>query len=265
MHVVALTRLTAAFEADQKELASWISLSPYDFGLRVRAGLPALLGGFATMQEAESLVTKLRARGYGAVRSDSKDVAGSSEQRVPRDFHLTGGVLAGVDHAGKAFQLQLRDVVALIRATSILTIESNTTVEKSQFAIGRALATGGVVMKKKVAQTNSATSEEREQVLYLFGQSGQHPLLFRETRLHYQGLGAALKPVASQNFATLIQLLRAAAPHAFYDERFLKQKRKASSFSISAVGKDLSVASSNTDDTDLAAHLLVLAHDQNQL
>lgn len=265
MHVVALTRLTSAFEGDLKEMAAWVSLTPYDFGLRVRAGLPTLLGGFSTMQEAESLVAKLRKRGYGAVHCDSKDAAGASEQCVPRDFQFGAGVLTGTDQEGKAFKLQLRDVTALIRAINILAVESSTTTEKSQFAIGRALATGGVVMKKKVEQTRSATSEEREQVLYVFASGESHPLLFRETRLHYQGLGASLKPVASQNFVTLIEILRAAAPHAFYDERFLKQKRKVGVSSISAVGKNLSVASSNTNDTDLAAYLLVLARDQGQL
>jgi len=265
MHVVALTRLAATFEGDLKELAAWISLAPYDFGLRARAGLPALLGSFSNQEEADALVAKLRQRGYGAVSCDGADVPGASQQSVPRDFQITGAALTGVDHAGKEFELPLRDVVALIRATAVVAIETSTTTEKKQFAIGRALATGGLMMKKKVEQTSSSTSEQREQVLYVFERSGSHPLLFQETQLHYQGLGAALKPVASQNFLTLIEMLRTSAPQAFFDDRFLKQKRKVGISAISAVGKDLSVASSNSNDNDLGAYLLLLAHEQGQL
>ena len=120
-------------------------------------------------------------------------------------------------------------------------------------------------MKKKVEVASSATSEDRESVLYLFTRSQPEPLLFRETHLHYQGLGAALKPVSSQNFLTLVQLLRAGAPRALYDERFLKQKRKVGISSVVAVGKDTSISSSNANDNDLAAYLLVLALEEGQL
>jgi len=265
MHWVALTRLTAAFEGDAPLLASWLSLAPYDFLMRARSGLPALIGAFAEAAPANDLVAKLRARGYGAVVCQSADVPGANRQIHVREFQFSTDNLSGLDDAARPFDIRLSQVVALIRATSIVASESNTTTQTSKFALGRALATGGLMMKKKVEVASSATSEDRESVLYLFTRSQPEPLLFRETHLHYQGLGAALKPVSSQNFLTLVQLLRAGAPRALYDERFLKQKRKVGISAVVAVGKDTSISSSNASDNDLAAYLLVLALEEGQL
>jgi hypothetical protein len=207
----------------------------------------------------------LRDRGYGAVACETATVASGRQQIVPREFRFNDGVLSGVDDTGKPFELALSQVVALIRATSIATVENNTTTQTKQLALGRALVTGGLVMSKKVEHTSTSTHEAREQVLYLFINSGLRPLCFKETMLRYQGLGAAIKPTVSQNFATLVETLRANAPEALYDDRFLKQKRKVGIASISAGFKDFSVSSSNVNDNDLGAHLLLLAHAQGQL
>jgi hypothetical protein len=89
--------------------------------------------------------------------------------------------------------------------------------------------------------------------------------VFRESVLRYQGLGPHLKSVTAQNFATLIELLRERAPHALYDQRMLTQKRKVGVTSFAGLATDRRVESSNASENELAATLIVLAHEQGQL
>jgi hypothetical protein len=182
-----------------------------------------------------------------------------------REFEFGDRALRGRDDLTRNFELPYAEIAALIRAAQISTLDSTVTTVEKKLNVGRALMTGGLMMNKKVEKTTHSASEEREQVLYAFPRGTHTPLVFRESVLRYQGLGPHLKSVTAQNFATLIELLRERAPHALYDQRMLTQKRKVGVTSFAGLATDRRVESSNASENELAATLIVLAHEQGQL
>lgn len=118
-------------------------------------------------------------------------------------------------------RLPYADISGLLRAT--LRKEETTTREEKErkFRPGMALATGGLVISKTTTRQVVTHTSSREQVLYLFRQSGGTPWIVREQRTRYAGLGVDLSPTSLENFRTATARLRERAPSALYDERLL--------------------------------------------
>jgi hypothetical protein len=88
---------------------------------------------------------------------------------------------------------------------------------------------------RELAQPNSrrrvpAEEEERtvrkqvsEQLLFVMPQGDALPWVISETETHYLGLGNAMQATAAQNFAFIINYLRASASESMYDARFSEQ------------------------------------------
>ncbi len=265
MHVVALTRWGAAMDGELPVLAVWLGVTAYDLRLRLAGALPVVFALKPDAQSAEDFVARLRARSHGAVSCDATQVPGPGDQIVPREFELFASALRGKDDHGRPFELPYVEITGLIRAARVSNTQNTLTTKETKFDMGMAVMSGGLKMSKQIDKVERSGSEEREQTLHIFRRSRPEPLLCRELALRYQSLGAALKPTTAQNFATFVELLRARAPFAFHDQRLVTQKRKAGALSIAGPAKERSVATTNAGETDLAAALLMLAHEQGQL
>ena len=156
-------------------------------------------------------------------------------------------------------RLPYRAIVALLRASHQTRTETRTETKAKEFSAGRALLSGGLMLRKSVTREERSVATEREQVLYLFGPNGSTPWILRERGTHYAGLGAAAGPSSTQYFLATLAELRKRAPRAVYDER-LMQARKAPTRSVRTAGTGAeSVAVSSIDGVDLLAHLLALS------
>ena len=124
--------------------------------------------------------------------------------------------------------------------------------------MGRALLTGGVVMRKTKSVTTEHSSETHERVLFVIDEPGE-PFRLTETALSHDGLGSKMKPTAAENFVTLVEELRTRSPLAFFDERLVHESRFRNA---GALGPD---SASDLSSTDLYVHLLVAAHVTGQL
>jgi hypothetical protein len=262
MYLVALTRWGTALEAELPTLAGWFGITAYDLRLRAAAGLPTVLMSTADFAAAAESTERLRARGHGAVNCDSQALGDSV---VVREFNFGPVGLRGHDDERHPLDIAYSDIVGLIRALGVESADNSITVKEKKLNVGMAVMTGGLKTTKTVERTTRSASEAREQQLYLFTRARAAPWLFCEPSLRYQGLGARLKPTSIQNFLTLVEELRARAPHAHYDQRFLTQKRKVGIASAQGLAKERSVRSSNARENELAARLLVLAFEQAQL
>jgi hypothetical protein len=60
-----------------------------------------------------------------------------------------------------------------------------------------------------------------DQVIFLLARDGGVPWVLRASEARYLALGASLRPTVVENFLTTLGLLRARAPRAVYDERFV--------------------------------------------
>lgn len=256
MHVVAILELSTSVEAEAAALAADLGTTAYEERLKLVAGLPAIVLTSAEPAPARALVAKIRTRGQGALAVDAAEVIPSGAMVDMRRFAFEADGLALRDGAGAAAgaRLPYADVLAIIRAVHRTRTETRTEVQKKSFSFGRAIATGGLVMTRTNKTEEKSIAQDRDALLYVFRASGETPWILHERSADYSALGAALAPSSTQNFLAVTARLRAAAPHAVYDERLI-HGGAAPTRPIRAAGAGSSAASS-ASGVDLVAHLL---------
>jgi hypothetical protein len=270
MHVVAIVELATPVEVEASALAADLESTLYEQRLNLVAGLPAVVLATPELGRAEALLRKIRKRGHGAVTFDTAAVVPSGAMVPLRHCHLEPGGLAAESPAGLGVpnapaevveRLPFDDILALIRATHRRRVETKTEVKQRQFGLGRAVASGGLLLTKTVTREETRVSDERDQVLYLFRKSGELPWLLYERSAGYGWLGDKLSPSSLQNFVVSVALLRARAPGATYDERLIGY-RKTLVFAAHGGTATDGRATSTEPTTDLLAHLLALRFSQ---
>ena len=247
--------LVTPVEVEAPQLAADLGSTPYETALLLRGPSPVPLLRTEDRPRALDLLAKLRARGHHVVACDASAVVASEAMVQPRSFRFEADALAVTSAEGQEDRVAFVDVVALVKAMHRSRTDHIEKTERSKFSLGRAAMSGGLLMTKKVTKEKIQTSEEREQVLYVF-RRGSVPLLFALSRTRYEGLGVDLRPAQIENFVTLVRLLRERAASAPYDERLL-QPRPAADRVVAGSG-GMSSASSAAN-MDLLAHLIALA------
>lgn len=233
-YIVAIAELATSLEAEAKVLAADLGTIAYEERLKLTAGLPAIALATTDGAAAQTLLAKLRARGHRAHLCRASDVVPASAMVSLRNFQLDGDGLDSGD-----IQLPWHDVSALVRARHHHVSQTSEIVKKKKFDVGRAIATGGLMMRKTEKREVVTREERSEQVLYVFRASGATPWLLREHGTHYGGLGTALAPTANRNFLIAVEQFRARAADARFDDSLLKRP--------------------SIDDVDLYAHLVAIA------
>jgi len=237
----------------------------YDLRLRLAGGIPAVFATVSDGAEADGHVQFLRSRGHGAVTCDADAVPATEDQLVPCEFEMTDAALRGSCTQGRRFELPYAEIFALVHVAAVSSAEHSTTTQEKKLSLGRAVVSGGMMLRKKVDRVDKKVTTEQEQILYMFCHAQPAPYVWKELTLRYEGLGDQRKLTTAQNFATLSERLRAHAPHAFYDQRLLTHKRRAGISSFAGGAKDRRVEISNARENDLATFLLVRAHIERQL
>jgi hypothetical protein len=217
-HFVAIAKLGTPIEAEAKALAADLGTLAYEERMKLAAGLPAVVLVTTDGDAAQALVGKLRARGHRALTCAASAVIRATDMIQMRNFQLDE---AGLESAGE--QLPWEDIAALVRARHQRQVGATETVKQKKFDAARAILTGGLVMRKTETRTVATTTDEIEQVLYVFRASGATPWLLREHSTNYAALGAALTPLAARNFALVVERLRARAPHAAFDDSLVRR------------------------------------------
>lgn len=255
--IVALIALRTPVEEEAPLLAAELGTTAYETALLLRAPSPVPLLRTDDRGRALDLLARLRARGHDVVACDASAVVSAEDMiqvrafRIEADaFVVTSGAVGGAEE-----RVPSGSVVALVRAVHRTRVEQIEKTAERKLSLGRAAMSGGLLLSKTVTTTRTQSSEEREQVLYLFRRGGA-PLLVSQSRARYEGLGSAMRPAQLENFASLLRLLRERFPGAPYDERLLAPRPQQDRVRAGAGGQ-LSVSSS--DGVDLLAHLVALA------
>lgn len=256
MDIVAILALGTAVEDEAPHLAAALGLTAYEAALLLRAPSPTPIMRTDDRARALALLSALRSRGHDAVACDAAAVATGATLFPVRAFALEDQGLSVTSFTtGVTETVRWDDVVALVRAVHRSwseSLEKNTT---QKLSLGRAALSGGLMMTKKITTETKHASSEHEPVLYVFRRQGA-PLLFAQSRVRYDNLGAALQPSQLQNFATVTRLLRERAPRAPYDERLVTARPSTDRVRAGASG---AVSSSTADSVDLLAHLVALS------
>lgn len=255
----------AALESEATALAPALGLGIYEARLALAAAPPTVLLSTEDTGRARDLAVLLRTRGHGAVACDASAVASSDRMVTPRELRFEADRLV-VDGGGVSdHATPWKDVLLLVEATHAREEESTEEHTVRKFDLGRAVLTGGIVRNRSTTATSRQASEERERVLYVVvGDAGRHVLL-RENRLRYGGLGDRMGRTVGESFTALRAMLRERAAGARFDDRLVRARRAASRVQITGTSRAPTVSRSNAWDTDVAVHLLAVAHLQDQL
>ncbi len=216
-YVVAIRTLGTPIEAEAKALAADLGTTAYEERLTLVAGLPAIVLATTDVAAAQALVAKLRTRGHRALLCRVADVVRATEMIQMRHFELAPeGLESGAE------RLRWAELSTLVRARHKRVRSTTEIVKQKKFDATRAILTGGLIMRKTEKREVSSTTEEVEQVLYLFA-GGRTPWILCEQTTNYSALGAALTPIASRNFAVVVDKLRERAPHAVFDDSLIRR------------------------------------------
>jgi hypothetical protein len=230
--LVAITRLATTVEEEARALAHDLGTVPYEQKLKLNAGVPTIVLATTDPARATALLDTLRLRGHDVLRCESDDVVAGADMVAIRRCRFEADALIANDT-----RLAWSDVAALVRATHRRSTESTDDVKQSKFSLGRAVLTGGLVMKKTTIRKEVKRVDEVEPVLYLFSRSGGVPWLWRERQLRYDALGDDVSPTSSHNFIRLVDALRTRARGAAFDDRLVARRN-------------------SPDEVDVLAHLI---------
>jgi hypothetical protein len=181
-------------------------------------GGPTVVGNFAEEATAGICVRKLREAGIACTVVAPAEIETDSDRFAVRSFRFAEGAFEAASRYGKEVAIPYGEIELLVRGTLFTPRPEMGVVEERRFSPTRTLFSGGIVMTKRKLTKRAIPMEEREGFLHLYA-GGRPPLVFREGSLHYQALGAALRPSSNANFDRLVALLRQRAPLALYDQR----------------------------------------------
>ncbi|MCA9679492.1 MAG: hypothetical protein H6709_03740 [Kofleriaceae bacterium] len=253
MYIVAILELGTPIEAEARALAADLGTIAYEERLKLAGGVPAIVQQTADPEAARTLATALRRRGHAALVVDAADIVASADMLEVRRFALAPDALVRRDDGAR---LPFADLIAIVRAVHHTRTETRSVTKQRSFSPGRALATGGLLMSKTTRKEERSVADDWDAVLYLFRASGAPPWLVRERGADYAALGPDLSPSATVNFQTVIARLRAAAPHARYDDRLVRSGSAPTRVQLGSPG---TTAASSASGVDLIAHLLAQA------
>ncbi len=220
MIVVAICGLASGIDAEApllaRDLGSSLGSGTYDARLKLSQPLPLVVLRTNEIEAARLLATSLQGRGHDVVALDESRVLAP---RLVRTFRF-----------GDAFEsendsIAYRDIVALVRATHTHRTETTARVTERKLRPAAALATGGLILSKKVTRDEKRVSRDREELLLVYAHGA--PWLVAERSASYASLaerGDVLASSSRENFLRVVRELRTRTPHAPYDEKLLAHK-----------------------------------------
>lgn len=220
MHIVAIHQLQGGAEQMARDLAAVLGITPYEARPRVSlpGGGPVVVANFAALEPASDCAERLRAAGFVTLVVDSAQQGTDQNRRLVRQLQFTNEGLQLVTREGQSLCLPYREVTLLLRGAGIVSSVEVETSTKKKFAPGRAIASGGLVMRKTIKTVTSVTNQERQPFCYIYA-TGQAPLALCQAELDYTALGAERRLSQEENFNWICAELRRCCPDAVWNDR----------------------------------------------
>ena len=220
MHIVAIHHLQGDTQDLARNLARAMGITPYEARARVAVpgGGPAVVASFACSERAGDCAARLRAAGFTPMVLDSEDVESDLQRLMVRRLQFGADALEIMCRDGQQLRLPYAGIKLILRGTGIsCTAELETSTQK-KFALGRALATGGLVMRKNVKKVTTTTNQQRQPFCHLYS-NGQQPVVVRQDEMDYTALGEQRRLSREANFNWICAELRRRCSAAAWDER----------------------------------------------
>lgn len=219
MHIVAIREPEGRAADPARALAEALGLTLLEARDRLHGEGPRVVAVVRNRAKADAAAKALAARGFDPLIVGDEDRKNDGSETVsvgsftlhPQSFEARTrrhGAIGLPYHAISLLVLGLR----VVRTT-------RTDVEPHRaVSLGRALATGGFVLTRRLETETTRVEEERTRFLRVFS-LGRPPLDLSEDSLDFLALGAAMQPTRAGNFALVVRELRERAGHAAFDDR----------------------------------------------
>lgn len=214
MIAIAICALGGSIDAEAPHLARDLAIAVYDARLKLSQPPPMIVARTSDAAVARDLHAKLRARGHDAVAIDESDIAAPFSVRACRFGESA--------FESDAERFAYGDIALLVRAVQTTRSETTARVTERKLRPAAAIATGGLILSKKVTRDEKRITQDREELLYVFG-ARRAPWVVAERGTIY----SSLENVAAsqrENFVRVVEMIRARAPHAAFDERLLAHR-----------------------------------------
>lgn len=220
MDMVAIYALHRPVEELERDLAGVLGVTAYEARPRVNVpgGGPAVVASFAASAQAQECVARLHAAGFKTLVLHPDQMETDANRLLVRQIHFHPHTLEFTSHTGQQIDLPYTDVYLLLRGAGIVSqmeVEQST---KKKFSPGRAVATGGLMMRKKVKTVTTNTTQERQPFCHVY--APEHPpIVLRQADMDYSSLGENLQLSHDANFNWICTQLSQRCPAAQWDER----------------------------------------------
>jgi hypothetical protein len=220
MEIVSVYQLQGNMDQLAQSLADALRITPYEARSRINgsSGGPTIVATFATSEQATHCVARLNDFGFKTLKIEPCQIESDKNRFFVRTLQFLADRLHLVTQENRALDIPYHDVKLLLRGAGIVThtqVESNT---KKKFALGRAVATGGLVRNKKVKSATQNHNQERQPFCHIYAQ-GQGPIVLRQADIDYTGLGVNRQLSRDANFNWICTELRNRCNAADWDDR----------------------------------------------
>ncbi len=226
MKLVALMR-AARGPADVQTVADACALTLAEARMRFGSEPPGLVARLED-DAAHAVVEKLNASGVLALACPLP-VRNDKERTVVHTFEVGGVGVTLTPRSGAPLIMPWSDIAVILRGARAIISREDRTEKQRQFALGTALATGGLKLSSTVRRTVHTESEDTERLLLVYDSGGRCAALY-ESQVVFTCLGPAMQASRAANMETVIRMIRERAPHALYDERLIRMGRRTLPF-----------------------------------
>ena len=203
-------------------LTSSLGIIAFEARQRLIGGGPSVVASFADHQLARELAKKVSRGDIKALIVDATAVRMRSDSFIVRRFEFEGCGLKIETHNGQQETLPYAEMELFLTGTSVVSDSETKTIVEKKFSMGKTLLAGGIPMTKNVERQEEVSSEESEQILYLYVHD-RPTAIFSLNGMNYNGFGVELKLSRKLNFSHLISQLRLYASGATFDDRMLNR------------------------------------------
>lgn len=220
MQIVSLYDTQGDIAHLAQELATILGTTPYEARSRVnlQGGGPAIVASFANDGPATNCVDALHGVGFKTICVDSTALENDQNRFIVQRLSFSQEGLQLWDQGGELLKVNYADIVLLLRGAGIIHCVKSETITKKKFAAGRALATGGLVMRKKVTTTTTSVNSERQPFCHIY-LPDLPAIVLRQDIIDYTSLGSECKLSREANFSWICTELRRLCRAAHWDER----------------------------------------------
>ena len=220
MYIVAIHKLQGETQDLAQKLAQVMGVTAYEARARVSVpgGGPAVITNFAANDKAAECVSRLQEAGFTPLLIDAEQIESDLNRLIVSKINFATESLEVVCQDDQMLSLPYADIRLLLRGAGILTTTELETSTKKKFALGRAVATGGLMMRKKVTTVTANTTQDRQPFCHLYAQ-GWPPIVLRQAAIDYSPLGANRQLSRDANFTWICSELRRRSGAAQWDDR----------------------------------------------